>query len=65
MQVRSRPLIPDRGNWKAHAGFFSQCARRSRKCEYPTMSRRGLHKRRDNGGGHHRESEDADYVPTT
>jgi len=43
----------------------NQCARRSRKCEYPTMSRRGLHKRRDNGGGHHRESEDADYVPTT
>ncbi|KAH9956349.1 hypothetical protein BC827DRAFT_1270998 [Russula dissimulans] len=42
----------------------NQCARRSRKCEYPTMSRRGLHKRRDNGGGHHRESEDADYVPT-
>jgi len=43
----------------------NQCARRSRKCEYPTMSRRGLHKRRDNGGGHQRESEDADYVPTT
>jgi len=43
----------------------NQCARRSRKCEYPTMSRRGLHKRRDNGGCHHRESEDADYVPTT
>ncbi|KAI9447236.1 hypothetical protein F5148DRAFT_1344699 [Russula earlei] len=43
----------------------NQCARRSRKCEYPTMSRRGLHKRRDNGGSHHRESEDADYVPTT
>ncbi|KAH9023339.1 hypothetical protein EDB85DRAFT_327538 [Lactarius pseudohatsudake] len=41
----------------------NQCARRSRKCEYPTMSRRGLHKRRDNGGNHHKESEDADYVP--
>ncbi|KAH8990847.1 hypothetical protein EDB92DRAFT_729603 [Lactarius akahatsu] len=41
----------------------NQCARRSRKCEYPTMSRRGLHKRRDNGGSHHKESEDADYVP--
>ncbi|KAI9447137.1 hypothetical protein BJY52DRAFT_1127628, partial [Lactarius psammicola] len=43
----------------------NQCARRSRKCEYPTMSRRGLHKRRDNGGSHHKESEDADYVPNT
>jgi hypothetical protein len=41
----------------------NQCARRSRKCEYPTMSRRGLHKRRDNGGSHPKESEDADYVP--
>jgi len=41
----------------------NQCARRSRKCEYPTMSRRGLHKRRDNGCSHPKESEDADYVP--
>ncbi|KAH9020157.1 hypothetical protein EDB84DRAFT_1441900 [Lactarius hengduanensis] len=41
----------------------NQCARRSRKCEYPTMLRRGLHKRRDNRGSHHKESEDADYVP--
>ncbi|KAI0298404.1 hypothetical protein B0F90DRAFT_1734227 [Multifurca ochricompacta] len=47
----------------------NQCARRSRKCEYPTMSRRGLHKRRDNGGGggggHLKETEDGDYVPAT
>ncbi|KAH9019465.1 hypothetical protein EDB84DRAFT_1511352, partial [Lactarius hengduanensis] len=41
----------------------NQCARRSRKCEYPTKSRRGLHRRRDNGGSHHKESESADYVP--
>ncbi|KAH9008926.1 hypothetical protein EDB83DRAFT_2531427 [Lactarius deliciosus] len=40
-----------------------QCARRSCKCEYPTMSRRGLHKRHDNGRNHHKESEDADNVP--
>ena len=26
--------------------------------------RRGLHMRRDNGGGHHREFEDADHVPS-
>ncbi|KAH9063644.1 hypothetical protein EDB87DRAFT_1602891 [Lactarius vividus] len=40
-----------------------QCARRSRKCEYPTMSRRGLHKRHNNGRSHHKESEDADNIP--
>lgn len=28
----------------------SQCARRSRKCEYPTESRRGQHKRKDRSG---------------
>ena len=27
------------------------------------MSRRGLHKRRDNGGSYAKELEDADYVP--
>ncbi|KAN0141550.1 hypothetical protein V8E53_000012 [Lactarius tabidus] len=41
----------------------NQCARRSRKCEYPTMSRRGLHKRRDNSGSHPKESEDGTLVP--
>ncbi|KAH8984079.1 hypothetical protein EDB86DRAFT_2833644 [Lactarius hatsudake] len=40
----------------------NQCVLRSRKCEYPTVSRRGLHRRRDNGGSHHKESEDADNV---
>jgi hypothetical protein len=65
MQVRVVPPLILIGEMGKLTMGFSQCARRSRKCEYPTMSRRGLHKRRDNGGGHHRESEDADYVPTT
>ncbi|KAH9010077.1 hypothetical protein EDB85DRAFT_1872945, partial [Lactarius pseudohatsudake] len=34
-----------------------QCVQRSRKCEYPTGSRRGLHRRHDKGGSHHKESE--------
>ncbi|KAF8477677.1 hypothetical protein DFH94DRAFT_846064 [Russula ochroleuca] len=40
----------------------NQCAQRSRKCEYPTMSQRGLHKHRDNGGGHHRESDESEVA---
>ena len=45
------PFDASRGNRKTNF-WFSQCARRSRKCEYPTMPRRGLLKRRDNGGDH-------------
>ena len=32
---------------------LSQCAMQSRKCEYPTISRCGLHKHHKTDGGHH------------
>lgn len=52
-----------------------QCARHSRKCEYPEISLRGkghghrhchcISRQPRGPGGHHRESEDRDYVPST
>jgi hypothetical protein len=58
MQVSSGTLDFCSANKMANSGF-SQCARRSRKCEYPTISRRGLREPRDNSSNH-RGSEDAD-----